>query len=244
MGNHSRVIGVLALIVASVGMGHAAYAALIDFQLTATDSAGSLPELFFNNQAGTSIGLSLTKTPTQTAMSPGDVLEVDLFAPAGLRFVVTAPTGSFPVAPLTDFGLLLKNTNFLINPTSVAAQSNSAIGDTGRGTLVGNSNLLYAGSSWFLALDFAITGTVSFTELSARYLVPADLTASLTPLSFTGSASSGFLVVDPGSFVRLEAIPATEAPEPATLSVLGAGLAGLAALRRRRATACHQSVIA
>jgi hypothetical protein len=113
-------------------------------------------------------------------------------------------------------------------------QSTSVTGQGGSGTITGGGNLVYnsSDSSWFAEPGFGVTGTVSFTELSAQFVVPAGLNASLTPLNSVAFGVA-FIGTDPGSFLSLEAIP-SQAPEPGALSVLVAGLMGLAWARRGR----------
>jgi PEP-CTERM motif len=218
------------IVTISLATSPPARATLLDYRLTSNAAAGALPEQFFGSSVNTNLNFSVTSSPPQAALSPGDVIQVDFLAPAGLQFVFTEPSG----ASSAQFEFFVGNTSAVGNATKVDPQSTSVTGQGGSGTITGGGNLVYnAGdATWFAEPSFSVTGTVSFTELSAQFVVPADLTASLIPLE-PGAFGDMLIGTDPGSFLSLEAIP-NAAPEPGTLAVLAVGLVGLARARRGR----------
>jgi hypothetical protein len=220
------------IVTLSLATSPCARATLLHYQLTSNDAAGALPETFFGNSAITVLNFSVTLSPPQATLSPGDVIQVDFLAPAGLQFVFTEPSGAFTASA---FEFTVGNTSFIGNATFVGPQSTSVTGQGGSGTITGGGQLVYnAGdAAWSADSSFFVTGIVSFTELSAQFVVPAGLNASLTPLETGPAFAAATVGTDPGSFLSLEAIP-NAAPEPGTLAVLAVGLVALARARRGR----------
>jgi hypothetical protein len=212
-----------ALLVAANGVNAAANAAVLDYQFTVTDSAGSIPDIFYGVLAYTSLDASTT-SPTQATMAPGDVVEFDLLAPAGLQFVVTGlPTNVYlTVGPSGSFS------------TDVGPQSFSVTGQGGSGSIGVTGNFVTdpANSLWFASAGFTVTGTVSFTGLSVQFVVPDGFSALTAAPLLSPEVIAYETYSDPGSIISLELVP-TDAPEPATLAMLCAGVAGLTAVRRR-----------
>ena len=217
----------VALLTAASGVGPAATAAVLHYQFTVTDAAGSLPDTLLGLTAYTYLGASTT-LPTQATMVPGDVVEFDLFAPAGLQFVVMGQPITVSLSGGFSGGVSLV----------ANLQSFSVAGQGGSGTINAGGNFLFdsANSIWLADVGFNVTGPVSFTELSAQFVVPGGFSGPTAaylddPTVYANTSGS-----DPGSIIALEPVPA-DAPEPATLAMLCAGVAGLTAVRRRRSAA-------
>ena len=129
-------------------------------------SAGALPETFFGNSAITVLNFSVTLSPPQATLSPGDVIQVDFLAPAGLQFVFTEPSGAFD-APVFDF--IVGNTSGVSN-----GHGRPAIGIRDGTGWKRNHHWRRSArlQRWRCRMVrdslFSVTGTVSFTELSAQ----------------------------------------------------------------------------
>jgi hypothetical protein len=95
-----------------------ARATLLHYQLTANGTAGALPASFFGSFAETDLSFSVT-SPPQASLSPGDVIQTDFFAPAGLQFVFTQPPG----ASQAQFEFSVGNTSIVSNGSFVGPQS-------------------------------------------------------------------------------------------------------------------------
>jgi hypothetical protein len=173
----------------------------------------------------------------------------------------SAPLGSFTsllIAP----GVTLTGTGTSINnvPNFPSAPTLDGYNTTPSGAqyaeLLGNiltfhfTTPVQAFGAYFTGLQsFYFQDTVSFNDGTSQVInMPetgtgagvgsldfvgfTDFGASITSVSITsGNGSGDFIGVDDARFL---AVPSTTVPEPITLSMFGAGIAGVAALRRRK----------
>lgn len=145
----------------------------------------------------------------------------------GTSWVITAPNGGYITMTdgessgdqfqLTDNGSLMTSTG----TTPLGGQIGLTSGLTSAPTAGVNTAAENIGSA---------LGNAAYS--SGTFLLAAgDNTISATLFAATANASAG----DANFIVELNSAPVTDAPEPASIALIGVGVAGVAAARRRRA---------
>lgn len=130
------------------------------------------------------------------------------------------------------------------NPSAYAGDCSAYFGSFGKSGISQSVNLGQAGQAWNLSFAFQPDGGVQ-SSITVRFgddllmVMNRPAPGAYQVYSFIGVASAAnqllsFEFTSPVGILFLDSVSVTAVPEPATLGMMAAGLAGLAFLRRRR----------
>ncbi|MGH9945189.1 MAG: PEP-CTERM sorting domain-containing protein [Pyrinomonadaceae bacterium] len=164
------------------------------------------------------------------------LLAVCLFAPAAHADSVTLTGGS--ASTLAGVGTVnLFGADFALNYTGeLPPGATTNIGLNSVTQSIGFPSVTYAGvTSSFFGGSLTFNNSLLTGGLTA-YATMDDMFFSINPLFTVNFSGLGFLTLtDVGGFTQRQfTVTPVATPEPTTLLLLGAGLAGAAAFRRRR----------
>jgi hypothetical protein len=225
--------GVLAFSVCLYLFNVGAHAALLDFELVGTVPATGFSLLNFGSSANENLPFNVVNPPLAVAATAGDVIKISLVAPTGYMYLVTTPTG----ANDNEVGFSYGKFESIGGGTDVFTTA-SATGQTLAGTLTGLGNLAFNSSGqWFAAATFFVTGSQTFTELSAQFVVPTGANLPLAPPESSALGSVAFGPFDDtknlAPWISLVSIPSA-VPEPSTWAMMISGFCGLGFMAYRR----------
>lgn len=115
------------------------------------------------------------------------------------------------------------------------------IADVGSSLTPVDKFLASPGAPFFATFAFADVNGLDGVGFFAPELANYDGVSSIGPIAvnFNGTfllpTNHGIVLFETGSDMMFQAVPDADAPEPITLALFGAGLAGIGALRRRKA---------